>query len=570
MKSTFVEPPGYRGRSMASFLAKQIAMPLFGVVDDQAKLRGKFSGSATGVGPFDVQDGDVGHVAEHVGIDATDDVNALKRFVSGGWHPAADPPGPTVLGNFGEMLTYLYLRRQGERPLRVVSYRRGGAPATADDFPMPDFLLEADEALGCLEVKTSSPLNYLDARDVVGSANRHVWRQLAPCKTIPGHWSEALRQLGRTDAAATAPLHDLVLRDERVLRFPSDFGIAHVHLVRDGRMDALRNHPNAARLKTPPTCVKLGRTCWTCMEATSGTPPSPRLVDVVSIHMHNEPGRLVLLGSGSPEAQRTWREAYEGWSRALWARDPVVARPFDERLVEATEMWLEGTALASSEDALAVVRGGWDRYLGAEAISRGLREVGVRQRFPEDRMRSALDREKAADSSEPEVDIQDAVPPGLFAEPVVRRVRILRDGAAFTILADRETIEIRTLRESSAQPLLDEGARTTKVLVRVALETLHGIRAQEIVVRGGPGAVTIRYDGQSFALGWRFRARVEPWGVVAIVADESGPSRYVVTPWMVALNLGDPRTALGGYDDGRAYLRLPRDLATPLVWTTTI
>lgn len=135
-------------------------------------------------------------------------------------------------------------------------------------------------------MKTSCAFDYRVLEQVVTGPSNHSWRHLAPCDHVVDRWNEALRQLGHANPAESVPTHQLVLKDKRVVPFPSDFGIANVHLVHDRRVDILRKHQNAKRMKTPPICIKAGRSCWNCMEVTTATDKTASVADVGSHAEH--------------------------------------------------------------------------------------------------------------------------------------------------------------------------------------------------------------------------------------------------------------------------------------------
>src|ERR1700738_488438 len=236
-------------------------MQLFGIVDQTPLLRQAFSDASEPDITLGIDVAHLDHVAEHVGLDGEDELNAISRFVAGGWREAADAPAGTTLGNFGEIVTYLRLLTAGMQPIRVLRYDRGRAPVGTDDFPTPDFFFEESGKAGCVEVKTSCPLDYHALCRMLEHPSNHRRTDLTPCSTIKGRWTDALRQLGKTDSAASVPLHDLVLKDERVVRFPADVGLADIHLVHDRRVDGLRAHAKSTRMKTPTACRHVKRNC---------------------------------------------------------------------------------------------------------------------------------------------------------------------------------------------------------------------------------------------------------------------------------------------------------------------
>lgn len=280
--------------------------------------------------------------------------------------------------------------------------------------------------------------------------------------------------------------------------------------------------------------------------------------------MHNSPDRLLLLGSGSEQFRSSWRNAYKIWSMGLWARDPVLAREGDQRLVAATETWLTSLQLPRG-DAPAVVRGKWDRYLGIVTASRGMRHIGLRQRYRADQVVQGLDREHVPSSREPEVIMVDSVDRESFAANTPQRFRIPRNGQGVTIHSDAESVELRTFWRPEAALTQELAAQIMAALVHTAIEVVSGIAEVQGVAVREIERVEVRCGDSRYSFGWRVRG-LGDFTVIIAGRLEAGRLHLGGTTWTIALGLGDPRTALGVYQDGRAYLRFPRSLLEPGGW----
>jgi hypothetical protein len=284
--------------------------------------------------------------------------------------------------------------------------------------------------------------------------------------------------------------------------------------------------------------------------------------DIISMHLHNEPGRLRLIGSGDNGGGQ-WRAAYQAWSVALWTRDPVLLGVADEQLVAATEQWLSLRPLGSPA-ALKIVRAGWNGYLRRATGSRGMRHLGARDRFPD---AGPSDEADAIARSEPEVELIDTIAANHFADGTPRRVRMARGTRGITIYADRESIELRTSDRSQMSEALARSLCAK--LVEVALTIFQGAEGHEVVLEAlRPVSVTI--GNEPHELGWRFFGSSNPFACF-VLRTLDGRIRRSGTYWTMALSLGDPRTSMGAHADGRAFLRFPRSLSSEhtTVWFST-
>lgn len=551
---------------MIPITIKQISTDLFGVVDaeDPEAFRSVFSAPDHPVRTVSIDDTVLDQVANSLGIQLKRIGEDLSDFVRGDYHLKADAPTGTQMGNVTEALSYLLLRSDGTAVTRVESYERGDGKG---DFPQPDFLLEENGQLGALEVKSTQALDFLALDEVVRSSNKRRGKQLGPCAHVAWRRAEALRQLGYDGDSPQPQLHRLVLRDERVMAFPSDFGIVDVHLVRDGRLGRIRGHENSRRARTLPACAAQERTCWTCLDARKGdpqhaTPPEPAHIALVT--MHNEPGSLGLLAAGEHGA--AWRRAYARWTEALWARDPRAASEMQVTLVDATQAWIEELT-AAERDAAPLLRGAWDQYLGGLAFRRGLRELARRPRFGQAELQDGFEPRDSRPGDEPEVALLQQLPPRWLAQEQPTRVHLGRGQNTFSLYADREFFEVRLLspwwwqaREMNAE----SAAQIAEDLLVVAWEAT-----------GGPDGITFSVQGTlqeasahvepartaQISIGWHLVSSGD-WRTI-LARQRPQHEGAFTTPWLLGLTLGDPRCKLFIHRDGRGYLQLARSLSVP-------
>jgi hypothetical protein len=545
---------------MAAIVIKQVNAPLFGVVDspDPEVFRSVFAAPGHIVHELELNEVVFDQIGNALGIHFKNLAADLLEFVTGTYHPNTDPPTGTHLGNMAEALSYLLLSRtNGMAVTRVITFEHGGAE---HNFPMPDFFVELDGELGCVEVKSTIALDFLDLADVVRSDNKRRNRLLAPCRGVLPRREDALRQLGYEGEDAVPQLHRLALHDGRVLPFPADFGVAHVHLLRDGRLELVREHDNWRRLRTDGGCISKDRECWQCLDV----PLDPRRkvpskpAHVTLVEMHNEPGSLGLLGAGRNGG--SWREAYTRWSEALWARDPPAVEEAQRRLIGATEAWLE-VIVDQERDAGPILRGVWDRYLGRLAFERGLRNLARRPRFDPRLMEDGFEQEETP-AGEPEVEELEQLPENWLPEEQPRRVQFDAERGSFSVGADSDSIEIRSLSEwwrRAERPNAERARQIARDLLKTAWK-----------LTGGPAGGTIEINGlvevsvgddaggrRRLSLGWRFVSSGDPFAI--FVRDAPDPAR-TSSLWMLALSAGDPRCTLMVHPEGRGYLRIPRAL----------
>ncbi|WP_437808110.1 hypothetical protein [Sorangium sp. So ce1078] len=549
---------------MASIRIKQIKTDLFGVVDaaDPEVFRGVFSAPDHPVRILNIDERVLEQVANGLGIQLKRLGEDLFDYVTGEYHPKADGPAGTQLGNVTEALSYLLLRSGTRGVTRVVSYERGDG---VHDFPQPDFFLEEDGQLGSVEVKSTHALDFLTLDEVIQSQSKHRSKQLAPCANVASRRADALRQLGYDGESARPQLHRLVLRDHRVMPFPSDFGIAHVHLVRDGRLDRLRRHQNKRRMRTVRECVTQQRNCWECLDAqredsTTGTPSEPAHIALVA--MHNAPGSLGLLGAG--RGGGSWRWAYARWSEALWAREPHAAAETQQTLVSATQEWI-AELTGQGRDAASVLRGEWDRYLGSLAFQRGLRDLARQPRFAQAEIPDGFESRDVRPGDEPEVLVVEQLPPRWLDREQPARVSLGRRGRTFSLHVEAETFVIRALSRWWWQAMevnAEAAVNIAEDMLTAAWEATGGPEGATFFIQGGLQKVKARVEPSDFpevSLGWQF----EPSGDWTTITARFKPrgGHVMTSPWLLALSLGDPRCKLLVHPDGRGYMQLPRALS---------
>jgi hypothetical protein len=210
--------------------------------------------------------------------------------------------------------------------------------------------------------------------------------------------------------------------------------------------------------------------------------------------------------------------------------------------------------LTADPHAAAKIRGMWDRYIGQTLASRGLRHVAIRPRFPDELVDGGFDRAPYAEAAGPGVEVQESLTPEVLQKPAAQ-VRIPREGGVVISLDERQ-VELRTVFEVASDERQAEASM--KRLVRVALDTLHGLAVRDVWLRE-VRPVAVRHGRSTHVLGWRFQGSVA-WSIVALAEVGNGLETFG-TAWTIALSLGDPRASLGLHSDGRAYLRFPRALA---------
>lgn len=274
-------------------------------------------------------------IAEELELDSDGLLSAAHRYVSGVLRPKAKGMAGMQLGDLGEVLAYLLMRKAGEIPIRVVSYELADGQGNKGDFPRPDFLLEdGGGGLFAVEVKSTQAFVYHDLLEV------NQWMFLQPCRGVEACRDEALRQLGYVDGNLATPKHMLVTNKRRVVPFPATEGRAIAILMQDGRVSSLRSDP---RYKTPPQCrdAKISRDCWDCVKSSD---------QVVAVTLSNNPGQIPLAGGINGDSSN-WITAYRRWTQALQMHEGTAVRQTSFKLVHETRTWLEARIEARGDEA---------------------------------------------------------------------------------------------------------------------------------------------------------------------------------------------------------------------------
>lgn len=468
----------------------------------------------------------------------------VHDFVSGGYRASEDAPNGTRLGDFGEALAYLLLKSANEDVLRVVGVDRGLATRIkGTKFPQPDFLVRRNGKSGCVEVKATSPLDFIFHTGVV------QWKHLKPCDGVATCRSRALPQLGwpQPTKPRVAYAHHVRLRDKSTIPFPSDFGEAVGVLVHDARMNALEQDP---RFRTPPTCRAKKRACWTCMRA--GTAPA----HLTAIWMPNAPGKLPLLGAG--DTGDAWFRAYARWHQAVWSREVDGVTTTTRALAAVTSEWItavSGPAVLAEEIAL-----GWRHYMQSALGDRGLPAAAAEGvRFgPFD---GASDQpgqvEMPARPDEPRVETVEHDAPLPFDTPErPRRISVRRGGAddaqdSFSLFLSKREWHVRLASNLWWRGGRVESLEAASLIAHRLLEI--GMRLRQPgagpppdVERPEPRLVPLvaRVGDNAVQLGWTMRDDLRWWWRLAgwpyIWPDDRWPELFV-------------------FPDGRGFLRATLD-----------
>jgi hypothetical protein len=250
-----------------------------------------------------------------------------------------------------------------------------------------------------------------------------------------------------------------------------------------------------------------------------GTLPFPADFALAHIHLINDPVSandadvvsLHVRGARAPlpgwESRESWHLDYQAWSKALWARDPQRTLQLGGRLGAAASL---------------------------------------------------------VEASPPAIETVTHVGQDLFAERRPRSVWLAGGSLGVSVYADEERVELRSSLEEPSLTI-DEARAMALKLVRVALDAFHRFVVDDVLLFGDLEPVVVRCQGNGHVLGWRAGQGPVP-SLVAVKRRGEQTLRFG-TPWMMALSVGDPRTALGVHSDGRGYLRFPRGLATDNAWT---
>ncbi|HLL04178.1 MAG TPA: hypothetical protein VK539_26565 [Myxococcaceae bacterium] len=344
---------------MSAFRIKEFKTALFGDVETDAEgFWSLFSAGPYSEGTLRLGKPALKLIAEKLGITADWLAQDLHAYVAGRYRQDSIGPG-SRLGEFGEIIAYLQLLKAGLDPIRVIGWRPApGQRIKANRFPQPDYLIFEKGRTGCAEVKSTEALDF---QYLASSRGR---RQLKPCQGVRDCRWEALQQLAYNRAGQRVRMpHSLRLKTGADCPFPVSYAVAIAMLFRDGRLSQLESEQN---LVTPRHCATKGRTCWQCLRTSDGEP-----ADLVSVHMHNEPGRLSLPG----DASREWFDAYARWCQAVWARDLFASRAATAELARLTSAWIGSSATGISREVLLDF---WHHYLVDALWDHGLGTVEVR------------------------------------------------------------------------------------------------------------------------------------------------------------------------------------------------
>lgn len=352
------------------FRVREIEIPLFGVIEKghpPEELFRRFAEHAT-TSKLVVDNNVYEIVADQLELDSEGVVYDLRRYVNGEYRSKSKGPGGNRLGDFAEVVTFLYLRRQMDIA-RVVGWKAaGGQVIKGGEFIQPDFVVSQGPLQGCLEVKSTEALEY---RDLLRMSH---WRGLKPCKNIKPLRAEALRQLAYDqNGKAWQPEHFLKV-GKKAVPFPTDFAIAVAVLVRDGRLDDLEADKN---YKTPPVCSSLGRNCWSCLRVDDDD-----AAHVTLVRMTTDPCGVASSGDESRPrhgSERSWFGAYRRWEEAIWSRESDAVKATADRLDMHTREWF-AEALQNQPDAARRrtaerFEEAWLQYMSEAAAQRGLEDA---------------------------------------------------------------------------------------------------------------------------------------------------------------------------------------------------
>lgn len=410
------------------YTCRKVKGSLFSQSDTSNGLRDYYANGTPDV-EVEIPEGMLRHISEKIGINIKYTAAEIKDFVSGTFPAGTNRPGDSVLAHFGEILSYLEASANGQKPQRIVSYKKDSAAPEQNTFPQPDYYISLNGLPGALEVKTTSALDFKELSDLLDDSVHHT-KQLSPCTSAKGRRLEALEQLGYVPNTLT---HSLGLIDGRFVDFPAAHGIAHIHLLNDGRVFDLRSKPNVnSRIKTPSYCRKHSRNCWDCIH------PSERKQHLASFELSNNPGRLSLVGSGREETWSAWRVCHREWYLAVWARDSRRVYNAEAKLLHATARWAEDIADSldlgpgSKETFVGLVLGRWvtkfrrgfdSRHTNTEVSVADLPTEGTLPAsfllILEDGSRVSIDAESLSVKHAPDANADRKLEPSVASKPIM-------------------------------------------------------------------------------------------------------------------------------------------------------
>jgi len=491
--------------------------------------------STAKVGFIELDDHALSVVASRLELEVDCVAKDIYNFVNGSYREKTQAPGGSRVGDFGEsiaLLLALELCDRGEltQVVRVVSYRMVGKKAKKGEreYPIPDFLIRKDLAVGCLEVKTTTVPDY----HRLSMAKRNV--QIAQCLSVESLRLKTLRQLAYSkDGNPVTMKHQVQVIDETFCPFPSDFGIGVAVSILDGRMMWLRQE---RKLRTPAPCSKFGRNCWNCMDSSNGP------VDMSVAWMHNSPGILKMVGSRG--FGKLFMPAYSRWEQSLWCRHEGLVSEFSVILRRVLYGWVQELGLPP--DAREAFLGSWIDHIHGAAAQYGL-NGGFNPSDFRDVRRLDLQSEPAFEM----VDIRkipSILESLLEADETSGRFcaehEISHLGVAVVLTVSATVVDVRWCgshwRRGTVVDSHGEAKKVVAELMNVLWEGTGPFWNMEEIV------ATV--FGSSVRLGWRVTENDQNWTGF----DRSMPR------WFHWLALGDSRAILRVFTDGRAQLTIRR------------
>jgi hypothetical protein len=548
------EVQGRTIRAPMAFQCKEIEVPLFGVIEDKKSPEALLSRFANASAPrftISLDDKLYDLIADQLELEGKGVVDDLQGYVDGNFRTKSKGPGGNRLGDFGEVVTFIYFKQKyGIDLTRVVGWRPApNQKIKGGKFPQPDFLLTRDRKLGCLEVKSTEALTFRDLQGVT------TWRKLAPCRTASALRSEALPQLAYSaNGRRTDPIHSLMTNGSKPVPFPCAFGIAIGVLVQDGRLRALESQKG---LRTPRACGDKKRNCWTCLKA-SAVP-----ADVIFLNMHNEPGQLALLG----DQGESWLPAYQRWEESIWARDLAATRATTEELHGVTSEWAEKALRDSgaiqlrgrNRRLLNTLSVFWDRYIAGCVIQHGLGNAIANSDWANSLHEQERHEPPVRHLSQDDLDVSDVMGQTLGRYSMENFEEHERGKQTFSVGSSAAAWDLRMCSDAWWNKRVVEGEEATRIardLVNVAL----GRSGSRNEIRSIPldlESIQVEERGRTVQIGWRNR----PWWdgrSSERVQEVLRTTRGSMPQWMLQLLSGGPTARLHVFRDGRAHLRILR------------
>ncbi|MEX3694220.1 hypothetical protein AB3X91_37800 [Paraburkholderia sp. BR14263] len=542
---------------MAIFTIKRINTPLFGSVQ-QGGEPWHAEYSAAGIHThINIDDHSLDAVCAALGLDGSAATSDAERYVTGRYRECADGMHGTALGDFGEILTYLLLRKDGFEVFRIKSYTNESNDEEEEGrkFPTPDYIVIRDEEPIAYEVKSTEGLQYLALHQ---TAKR--WTYLQPCSSIAVCRKRALPQLGWVAGKFNIQKHKLRQRNGEIVPFPSKAGTAVAVVVFDGRLDQLRG--NAKKYKTPADCRKENRDCWTCV---------PKGQHIEHVTMPNSPGKLSFSGGSNENAIDVLR-AYERWKQALDIYDVAAARHTLEKLLGALEGWFGSNETNEPE----TLRDFWSVYLRDSMRARGMKTNLEMPSSASDLQRYGVAAQGLQDVTETR-EVEQAAHATMVQEAVAsfdHRVKAsteARDSpdrrVTMSMSATVEKLDFWLMSHSwwEGRTIDDEQTSIAVAddLLVLVLEAIGGTPRYKPVRGLQMTELTARVGETTLQFGWSLKQAY----VARSVTDRYNDSRKIhPSAWHILLDVlesGDPRAMLTVMRDGRARLRIGREIFQP-------